>query len=39
MEMFKNISSATATRDLRVGVEKGILKREGENRNTTYEFI
>ena len=39
MEMFRDISSATATRDLRVGVEKGILKREGENRNTTYDFV
>ncbi len=38
MDMFKDISSATATRDLRVGVKKGILKREGENRNTYYEF-
>ena len=38
MKMFKDISSATATRDLRVGVKKGILKREGENRNTYYEF-
>ncbi len=38
MEMFKDISSATSTRDLRVGVRKGILKREGENRNTYYEF-
>ena len=27
MEMFKDISSATATRDLRVGVKKGILKK------------
>lgn len=39
MGMFKDISSATATRDLRIGVEKGILKREGENRNTTYGFV
>jgi Fic family protein len=38
MEMFKDISSATATRDLRLGVEQGILKRRGENRNTVYEF-
>lgn len=38
MKMFKDISSATATRDLRLGVEKGILKRKGENRNTVYEF-
>lgn len=38
MEMFKDISSATATRDLRLGVEQGILKRMGENRNTVYEF-
>ncbi|NND32948.1 MAG: hypothetical protein HKN76_10175 [Saprospiraceae bacterium] len=38
MKMFKDISSATATRDLRAGVVKGILKREGENRNTVYKF-
>ncbi len=38
MEMFKDISSATATRDLRAGVKKGILKRVGENRNTYYDF-
>jgi predicted HTH transcriptional regulator len=38
MKMFKDISSATATRDLRASVAKGILKREGENRNTYYKF-
>lgn len=36
MEMFKDISSATATRDLRKGVEMGIFKKEGENRVTKY---
>ncbi len=39
MEMFKDISSATATRDLRHGVQKGILNKRGENRNTAYTFI
>lgn len=38
MQMFKDISSATATRDLRHGVEKGILIRKGDNRKTTYVF-
>ena len=39
MNMFKNISSATATRDLRNGVAMGILKREGENRLAKYQFL
>ena len=39
LNMFKNISTATATRDLRRGVEKGILIREGENRLTRYRFV
>ena len=38
MNMFKTISSATATRDLKKGVDMGILKREGENRLSKYEF-
>lgn len=38
MTLFKDISSATATRDLRRGVENGILVKKGDNRNTRYEF-
>ncbi len=39
LTMFKNISTATATRDLKKGVEKGILKKTGDNRVAKYEFI
>lgn len=38
MNMFKNISSATATRDLKKGVDLGILIKKGDNRLTKYEF-
>jgi Fic family protein len=37
MEVFKKISSATATRDLRKGVELGLIERIGENRNAVYQ--
>lgn len=36
---YKNITSTTATRDLRKGVELGLLKKTGDNRTTTYSFI
>jgi Fic family protein len=39
MNLFRHISTATATRDLRKGVEMGLLKREGENRLARYQFI
>ncbi len=39
MNVFKTISSATATRDLKKGVENGILERSGENRLSKYKFI
>jgi Fic family protein len=35
---YKEISPATASRDLRMGVEKRILKKIGDKRNTTYRF-
>ena len=35
--MFSKISSATATRDLRKGVNEGILSRKGSDRITTYQ--
>ncbi len=38
MKMFMNISSATATRDLKKGVNNGVIQREGENRKTVYKF-
>lgn len=39
MNMFKTISSATATRDLKKGVDKGILERKGENRLSKYKYM
>ncbi len=36
LQMFPKISTATATRDLRKGVEMGILDREGEDRLARY---
>ena len=38
MNMFKTISSATATRDLKKGVDQGILMKIGENRLSKYKF-
>ncbi|RLD18695.1 MAG: Fic family protein [Bacteroidetes bacterium] len=38
MNMFRSISSATATRDLKKGVERGVLIKEGANRLTVYKF-
>jgi len=37
LRMFPKISTATATRDLRKGVEVGILSRKGSDRRTTYQ--
>ena len=37
-DVFKDISTATASRDLKLGVEHGILKRVGDKRLTTYQF-
>lgn len=39
MRHFKDISSATASRDLREATEKGILEKKGDGRLTTYQFI
>ena len=39
MDIFKDISSSTATRDLEFGVKNNILKRTGNNSVTEYEFI
>jgi Fic family protein len=38
MNHFKDISSATASRDLREATEKGILQKNGEGRMTVYLF-
>jgi len=35
---FKDISSATASRDLRLAVDKGILEKSGDKRTTEYKF-
>jgi Fic family protein len=39
MELFKNISSATASRDLKEAVEKSLLKKIGERNQTKYRFL
>ena len=36
---FKNISTATARRDLRKAVESGLLKKLGDKRTTKYTFV
>lgn len=36
---YKNISTATASRDLKTGTEAGIIKKIGEKRTTVYRFI
>lgn len=38
LQRFKNISAPTASRDLRWGVEQGILEKEGEHRLVEYRF-
>ena len=38
MEHFKTISPATASRDLKYGVDHQILEKSGEKRNTTYRY-
>lgn len=37
LQMFPKISPATATRDLRKGVEEGIIQRKGNNRLSRYQ--
>lgn len=39
MEVFKEISTATASRDLKKGIELRIFKKEGEKIKTTYRII
>jgi predicted HTH transcriptional regulator len=38
MRIFKDISSATASRDLKAAVDNGILEKTGEKRTTRYKF-
>ncbi|MEZ4798771.1 MAG: Fic family protein [Flavobacteriales bacterium] len=38
MNVFKNISTATASRDLKNGVENGFFSKEGDKKNTTYRI-
>jgi len=38
MRQFKDISSATASRDLKEAVDKGILEKTGDKRTTQYRF-
>lgn len=37
MNLFKEISPATASRDLKKGVENGLLKKSGDKKTTTYK--
>jgi len=39
MTYFKGIASATASKDLREGVEKKLLKKYGDKRTTTYKVL
>ena len=39
LQFHKDISPATATRDLATGVKLGMFKKQGEMRNTTYRFV
>ncbi len=36
---YKNISTSTASRDLKVAVEKGILEKQGEHRFVMYHYV
>ncbi len=38
MQLFKSISSATASRDLRKGVELAVLKQVGAKNQARYKF-
>lgn len=38
LALFKNISTATASRDLQQGVERGLLKKTGEKNQTRYRY-
>jgi Fic family protein len=38
LALFKTISTATASRDLKHAVESGLLQKQGEKAQTAYEF-
>lgn len=38
LRAFKNISQATASRDLKIAVENGVLEKQGDKRTTKYRF-
>jgi len=38
MNVFKNISSATASRDLRLGIEMNFFEKIGELNKTSYQI-
>lgn len=38
LRSFKNISQATASRDLKVAVENGIIEKDGDKRTTKYRY-
>ena len=38
MRHFKDISTATASRDLKLAVDEGLLQRSGDKRTTNYRF-
>ena len=39
MQVFKQLSSASASRDLKIGLEKGLFSKSGDKRLTTYHLI
>ncbi len=38
MKVFKQLSSASASRDLKIGIEKGLFSKSGDKRLTTYHL-
>jgi len=38
LRAFKNISQATASRDLKIGVGNGVLEKYGDKRTTKYKY-
>jgi hypothetical protein len=39
LKLFKTLSTATASRDLKWGVESGLLTKTGDERLAVYKFI
>jgi Fic family protein len=38
LRAFKNISQATASRDLKIAVDDGIIEKQGDKRTTKYKY-